>query len=330
MFQLTSNLEVQFIQKKRNIGTTLCEFLSHLILLTLLVIGYNTSVASPYAPASYNVVELQIPPPFINSNVAVESIIPTNKNSSSISISSISKLINFNGVLQFFDQVLKQPIPVPSFDLYITIAKAITNANKNNGNVNLIESTGTGQRYQNLLSLGVIHFAPYPSVLVDNYITYMLNHTTQFKNMKYYIHSSESNAVDYILNNLQERTFALIVFREISNKKINYFIRQNYTALPNTNFLVSPQFKGLNTIYEKYYLNGFLTLQDSIDQWAFNYTGTSRYNVTNRPVKLAGTCAVMPKPWAFPYPIYAYNQNPYFVQVGPLLGLALTSMLYII
>ena len=319
MFQLSSNLEVQFIQKRRNIGTTLCEFFSHLIILTLLVLGYNKSVAIIYSSSSYNVVELQIPPSFINSNVPVASVLPGS------SSPSTGSLLNVNGVLTFIDQILKQPIPVPSFDIYITIAKTITKMAANNGQVGLVDRTAFGQRYQNLLNLGNIHFAPYPSILVDNYITYMLNHTQQFKNMKYYTHASENIAVNYILNNLQERTFALIVFREISNKKINYVIRQNYSALPNTNILIRPQFKGLNSLYEKYYLNGFLSLQDSIDQWAFHYTGSSNRNVTNRPVKLSGTCAAMPTPWAFPYPIYAYNQNPFYVQVGPLLGLALTS-----
>lgn len=326
MFQLQSNLDVHFTQKRRNVGTTLCELLSHFLILTLLVFGYQRSRIFRFRSRTYETVQLAVPPKFINPDVKLaDAFLNTNvSRTRSTTNSDNNEVIDFGDFLIFVTDLLKTPFPTPSLDLYLTFAQFITKQAAGNGFVDLIDRTGYGQRFQNLLKLGVLHFAPYPSPLVDSYIKYLLATTTTFKNMKYYTHASESAAVDFILNNLDEKAFALIVFRDITNQKINYVIRQNYTALPNTNIMVQFSFKGLSGQYTRYYLNGFLSLQDSIDRWAFDYTGASSPAIL-RPASLNQTCGPFPTVWSFPYPIYRYQQNPFYTQVGPLLGLALTS-----
>lgn len=68
--------------------------------------------------------------------------------------------------------------------------------------------------------------------------------------MKYFIHNSEKSAVNYILDHLDTPALALIVLRQVSPRKVNYVIRQNYTTLPNTNIGVDTTSIGLNPAYQ--------------------------------------------------------------------------------
>ena len=80
--------------------------------------------------------------------------------------------------------------------------------------------------------------------------------------MKFRVHDSESIAVRYILDHLEERAFVLLVFNSISAQNMDYTLRFNYTTLPNTNLVESSLLKaGLNTNYQSYILSGFLSVQ---------------------------------------------------------------------
>jgi hypothetical protein len=87
-----------------------------------------------------------------------------------------------------------------------------------------------------------------------------------FQTLNIYYHSNEDEAVHYILDNLNERAFALIVLREITVNKINYVIRMNYTALPNTNQIIidSPS---IDNTFQEYVKSGYMTMQQTIDDW---------------------------------------------------------------
>ena len=138
-----------------------------------------------------------------------------------------------------------------------------------------------------------------------------------FASLNVITHTDEDAAVQYILNNINQRTTALIVLREITPSKINYVIRLNYTTVPDTNQIVSDLSLGINTDFQSYFLSGFLTLQNTIDQWAFNYTGALH--------PLSTDCQAPPAIFAIPFPTYQYAKNPFYASVGFLLGLALTS-----
>ena len=167
------------------------------------------------------------------------------------------------------------------------------------------------------LYVGTIHFAPAGNN-VDSLIKYLQKNTATFKTVQYYVHSSEKSAVDYILRNLDTPTLALIVLRQVTVKKVNYVIRQNYTTLPNTNIAVYRNSIGLNQIYQNYILSGFMTIQKTVDEWAFAYTNvSSKANCSPPNIVLS------------PFPTYAYDQNPFYIRVGFLLGLAMVmSTLY--
>ena len=63
-----------------------------------------------------------------------------------------------------------------------------------------------------------------------------------------------------------------------------------------------------------------MTLQDSIDRWAFHYTNTINTNLSSNHV-----CSSFPSLVEVPYPTAQYDANPFYTQVGSLLGLALAS-----
>jgi hypothetical protein len=167
---------------------------------------------------------------------------------------------------------LKGPLPIPSFDAYVLSAKFITNLASKTRLSRVVKQTQFGMEFGNLLEFGDIHFSPYPSKETESLIQYFNTTTTQFRKLKIFLHSSEDVAVKYILNNLNRRTFALVALREISVDTINYVIRQNYTTLPNTNQVLSSLDRGLNNKYEMYLLSGFLTMENTIDSWALEYS----------------------------------------------------------
>lgn len=67
-----------------------------------------------------------------------------------------------------------------------------------------------------------------------------------FSSIKHVIHFSEKEAIKYI-SAKNESFLALIVIREISAKKVNYVIRQNYKTLPNTNIAIHKSWWGMNS-----------------------------------------------------------------------------------
>lgn len=306
MNQLSATLEKNFIEKRRNPCTTFFEYFSHLLICLLLVAGYGLSTVKYSASTQYDVIRIVIPPQFINPNIKLNA-------------DNFQKAIDTTFLIPTAQFYLSQPLFVPSFDQYVTVARFLTRSLSSSFS-ELITRANAGKAYGNLLKFGGIHFAPYPSPYVDSYISYMLNTTTTFRTVPYYVHASEGAAVEYILNNLQERTFALIVFRQVTPTAINYLIRQNYSVLPNTNVVNRPGYKTLYTQYQNYYLSGFLTMQDTVDRWAFLYTNTS---LSNR----SDVCSIFPALASVPFPTYKSTSNSFYASVGPLLGLALTMAL---
>jgi hypothetical protein len=217
----------------------------------------------------------------------------------------------------------------------------------------LLSSSNFGRRFGNLLSSGALHFSP-EGPEVTSLIEYLNSTTTSFSSMVHHTHTSEKTAIDYIQNNLEEYALALIVLPEpgiFSSTNIQYKIRQNYTTLPNTNRVVNWISIGLDTEYQMYLLSGFLTLQKTIDMWAFRYSqeDTSGFSDSTNNVRSSTSSSTSsssdslgeqpfqsqaeqrvcthPEYWSMPYPTAAFDQNIFFQAVGFLLGLAMISEL---
>jgi len=213
-------------------------------------------------------------------------------------------------LLDAFDDVLTGPLPFPTFDQFVAIGLAVTNALDVEEYEELINSNSYGRQFGNIFTLGEIHLTGADAV-VSNFVHYMENNTLLWNEITHRVHRSESAALDYVMDNLEDRTWAIIVFDEFEEGRVDYTIRMNYTTLPNTNFVVNFVSIGLDTSYQRYYLSGFLTLQQVINDFAFEYT----LEVADCDAPLAlGT----------PFPTAEYDQNTFYLAAQFLLGFGLS------
>jgi hypothetical protein len=309
LLQLKACMKKSFIEKKRSIRITCCEFFSHLLIIIVLVLAFNLSKILKFDQTSYNEVKVSIPPDGLQRSNFKDGIV-----------------IDYQELLITVTNAIKGPLKIPPFDVYVLASKYLSDAASKYAS--LATTTTAGRSYSNLLYFGDLHFAP-KGHLVNSLIKYMNETHPTFKLLKYHIHVSEEAGVKYILNNLNPTTLALIVLRQIDNKKVNFVIRQNYTTLPNTNSIINRNSIGLDTSYQEYLFSGFLTLEKTINNWVFNFTSTNNINKLNNLNTIPLECTASPDPFLVAFPTYAYNQNPFYATVGFLLGLGLAmSTLY--
>jgi ATP-binding cassette subfamily A (ABC1) protein 3 len=132
--------------------------------------------------------------------------------------------------------------------------------------------------------------------------------------VKVQIHDDEKDALRFINDNLDQRTWALLDFSRysVAEEENRFKIRMNYTTVPNTNEITNYVSIGLNKGYQMYYLSGYLTLQRTINEFAFA-----------RSPDCSEAEDTISSLWSMPMPTAAYSQNPFFLQVGYLLGLTM-------
>lgn len=179
----------------------------------------------------------------------------------------------------------------------------------------LIADSSIGRQWGNLLALGTLHLSPQGS-LADDFSDYLSETypTLVPSSLKIRTHDSEEDALEYINENLNEKTWALIDFEQfaLAEETSKFKIRLNYTTLPNTNEITDFVAIGLNTDYQRYYLSGYMTLQRTVNEFAFSKTGTCEEMMDD-----------LSSVWSMPMPTPVYTQNPFFLQVGYLLGLTI-------
>jgi hypothetical protein len=314
--QLNAICKIRYLEKRRNPSVTCCEYFSHFIIILLLIMGYSLSEVVFFPDENYAKLTVEVPP----------------------SVGAINTL----------NSILEGPLVVPTLNTYLSVNDVLSQFAIDDETINnLLAQTAVGQQFGNLLIKGRIHLAP-AGPYTDSFLAYLNRTTPALDISEVRVHGSEGDALDFILDNLQERTLALIVLREIEPAKVNYVIRVNYTTLPNTNRIVNRFTLGLDPSYQSYFLSGFLSLQSAVDNWVFEYMDenrpegdekTCRGNIalnSNSTTGFAafpgtggvdvGIAALQPNSVVFvPQPVYAYDENPFYGAVGFLLGMAMTS-----
>lgn len=294
-------------------------------MFVILLLGFGLSKILYFQPENYVKLNVLVPPDIFRSGQSAGN--PTRKptpsptTSTNETASFLPPFISVGATYAGLKKQLKGPALIPSFDQFVALTKFVASAAASQPRVTKLASqTAQGMRYGNLLKVGDLHFCPYPSAAVDSLVRYLNSTTKSFKTLNSHFHETEEDGVDYILSHLDHRALALINIRSITGQKINYVIRQNYTTLPNTNQVFVSIAKGLDTDYQMYLTSGFLTLEKTIDKWALDYSV--------KQVNPAATC-VSPEVLTVPFPTYEFDSNPFYAQVGFLLGLAMTmSTLY--
>jgi ATP-binding cassette subfamily A (ABC1) protein 3 len=235
--QLSACLSRIATEKRRNIRGTCCEYFSHFIILSILVLGYLQSIVTYFPQKDYSAIDITID--------------------------------NQLNAISLYNSIISGPIITPSFNEYLILGKVISAVTV--GYQSLVTQTSYGRSFTNLLYPGSIHFAP-NNIATQNLISYMNSTYSQFSTLEVYIHDSENDGIDFILHHLDNTALALIVLRDTTLNKMNYVIRQNYTTIPNTNLIVLDPAVGLQTYYQQYLLSGFLSIQQAIDNWIMQYT----------------------------------------------------------
>jgi ATP-binding cassette subfamily A (ABC1) protein 3 len=170
-----------------------------------------------------------------------------------------------------------------------------------------------GRQWGNLLTLGTIHLSP-NSTVTNSFADYLKTTYPVLcaTSLNVRVHENEASALKFIDKNLNERTWALLDFGQFDEDDFRYKIRMNYTTVPNTNEITNYVSIGLNTDYQMYYLSGYLTLQRTLNEFAFF-----------QDEACADMSADLSSLWSMPMPTAAYSQNPFFLQIGFLLGLSI-------
>lgn len=293
MLQLYGCLNRVVIEKRRNARVTCCECCSHLIIVLILVFGYSLSIVEYFKADKYSDIEVRIPP-IVGDDT--------------------------QDALYLYNNITSGPLIVPTLDQYIALNDFLSNNIDQLGPYgNILSQTALGRTYTNLLYKGGLHFAP-EGAEVSSLIEFMNTSYPRFSTLDVFVHETEKFGVQYILDNLENPALALIVLHQVTPEKVNYEIRQNYTTLPNTNQVVVDTVIGLNTEYQSYFFSGFFSLEKAVNEWAFNYTNaiSNAQNPTTSP-----QCTGPPEIVLTPFPTPAYDQNPFYTQVGFLLGLAI-------
>jgi ATP-binding cassette subfamily A (ABC1) protein 3 len=179
----------------------------------------------------------------------------------------------------------------------------------------IISDSSFGRQWGNLLTLGTIHLSPNNTV-ANSFVDYLKTSYPVLWNtsLDVRVHENEAHALKFINKNLNERTWALLDFTDgaLEEDDFRYKIRMNYTTVPNTNEITNFVSIGLNTDYQMYYLSGYLTLQRTLNEFVFS-----------QDEACADMSADLSSLWSMPMPTAAYSQNPFFLEVGFLLGLSI-------
>lgn len=282
------------LERYRDHWGTLCEMFSHFILLLTLAASYALTTSEAKFASHYDSFNVHIPPPFPN------------------------QYTSFRDTVDQYNRMLHCPLMVPTLDQYVQLGDLLSLTVAAEPNLlRLLTATGFAQSITNLLYRGALHVSPNDE-RTSALVQYLNATYTSFANFPLYIHESEDVGVDYILSHLSEPTFALIHVQYVTSAEVHYKIRQNFSTLPNTNYILHRPAVGIHKGDRQYLLSGFFSLRQAIDEWVFHYVGAS----DNR--MYPELCSNGPKHAALvPFPTSPYQDNAFYEFVPYLLGLLL-------
>jgi hypothetical protein len=180
----------------------------------------------------------------------------------------------------------------------------------------ILQDSSYGRQWGNLLTLGTIHITPEDHPMTNKFTQYLNGkYPAAMSMLTVRTHPDHDVAMEYVMSNLDERTWAVIDLSQIERDSAStrqhggtYTIRLNHTTVPNTALIENYVAMGLSTKYQRYFLSGYLTLQRTINEFIMSESG----------------CELDVDPFfSMPMPTAAYEQNLFFLHVGYLLGLVL-------
>ena len=211
---------------------------------------------------------------------------------------------------QSIQGILSGPLPIPTIDQYIYMSDIINSIVKPEDMDAMLQNSDFFRIWGNMITLGTIHLSPRNHTLMGDLLEYWRKEHRITRNLvKIRVHESPTKAMEYIYDHLDERTWAFIHINSDS-EDVEFVIRMNYTTIPNTARISNEISVGLNTEYQQYYLSGFLTIQQTLDDFIMYQSSQKGYNCTARPKRIS-----------MPLPTTSYAQNPFYFIAGMFFSL---------
>eukprot|EP00667_Euglena_gracilis_P003718 EG_transcript_3726 len=296
--QVINVMHKNWVLKRRNKCSTCCELLVPLIIVALLIVGYNVSSVNKNLANNYLDVEVWPDTALIstNRNITSSSLLfdilsnassnlassPSMQallaNSSNIQAANVllcktygvcfsSALLDLGDVdfLQNTDSLqslFNYPMPVLSFDLFVLIQKYMENRASS-----YIKRVAQLVPWLNSITKRrKLAFAPDTPEVRAMVATFNATYFF-FGDIFYRIFPSEDAAISWARTDGQNKVWAVIVVRQLDalQGQFSYSIRMNQTAVPNTNTKVLKFQRGRSDEYRNYILSGFPSLQHLLD-----------------------------------------------------------------
>ena len=122
--------------------------------------------------------------------------------------------------------MLAEPMPIPTLPQYIILSNTLSSQFSTNELNSVYSNSDFFRRWGNLLTLGTIHLSP-RGIIVDEFIQYLadvhniqnvssasLEEESNITHMLIRSHDDADISIDFIMSNLNERTFVAIHFDE--------------------------------------------------------------------------------------------------------------------
>jgi hypothetical protein len=214
-------------------------------------------------------------------------------------------------LVQMGRRLMRHPVPTPSLDQYIKIYKLMGLAKEHFNQTNP--------------ALGTLHIATPSPEFAEEFADYLItllgeprrvcrDDRTIGCDVHLRVHETSGAAMDFIQDDI-EPTWALFDF---TNWNEEYVIRMDPAALPSTP--VGESTAPNSDEYQLYLTSGFLTLQKTIDEYAFVVADRTAEDSCYRKA-LRQTMVSMPMP------THAFVHNTYLSTFGFMIGLACIAAL---
>ena len=231
-----------------------------------------------------------------------------------------AELLNMKG-LSTMQPLLSGPLPIVPIENYLDLG---TYARNSLNESQVMEFGGAiAGSFGPAISLGTLHLAPDTEFTRELAAHMVALDSVINKSVPLRLHPDEETALAYIdETRLTNRTWALLHFRQLGGKAVDYSIRCDNFALPPTQEVIRKQTIGLNMEYSQYHTSGFLSIQKMVDDFLFeraSRTGAAR--PASRPPASTGLLLT-------PFPTAGFHFVQFYAShAGGELSLVLTMSL---
>ncbi len=137
---------------------------------------------------------------------------------------------SFDGFRRELRKLLRSPMPIPSIGQYLLLSQSLSSQFNPNELDLVYQNSDYIRRWGNILTLGTVHLSP-KGKITEDFITYLedvynlrnisspeaLEDRPNATSILLRVHEDADSATQYVMDNLEERTFVSINFHEVDD-----------------------------------------------------------------------------------------------------------------